>query len=115
MVFVAWRPTFWRWYTVKKEFMPRVAFFGLMFALAAIPFKHARVRAWMLPEHSSDSETYIQDLKRKKLDDDKIRILAQRRYDNLKKRAEARAFLHEHGYKPRATNLNFKISDINSI
>lgn len=90
--------------------------FGLMvIGFSLVPLKYARARIDALPGFSQDNLTQTYERKNKVLDDDLIRILAQRRYENLKKRAEAKAYFHVHGYKPQATNLHFKYSEINSI
>ena len=105
----------WRWFTTKREFMPKVAFGCFLLGVTLIPAKFGRANAESLPGFSHDNFTVIYEKKNAVLDDDKIRILAQRRYDSLKKRAEARTYFHEHDYKPRATNLHYKFSDIQAI
>jgi hypothetical protein len=115
MVFWSWRVFGWRWWTTKREFFPQVTA-GLLFVGFALgPLKFARGRFDSLPGFSHDNFTETYERKNQVLDDDRIRILAQRRYENLKKRAEAKAYFHVHGYQPQATNLHFKYSEINSI
>lgn len=115
MVFWSWRVFGWRWYTNKREIFPQVTFGLLLVGVGILPLKFARGRIDMLPGFQEDRFTQTYDRANRILDDDKIQELAKRRYENLKKRAEAQAYFHVHGYKPQATNLHYKYSEITAI
>jgi len=103
-MFSAWRPQVWRWFTNKRENVPKIVA-GLFMMTAVTQWLRVSIGNYeSLPGFTHDYAAVAYETTQSILDEEKIRVLAERRKKMLKDREEAELFRQANGVQPRATN-----------
>ena len=112
MVFVwGWRPMGWRWIAMRQQNIPKYIT-GLVCASLLAKFSMYTSSELLESEGFNDSfETKTIAYGNQILDERKMVILASRRWNMLKDRAEAQEYFASKGYKPRPSNQYMILSD----
>lgn len=106
-----WRIAFWRWFTNKRQDVPRVVLMLLGASIYAFYYKLASGSLESLPGFTHDYKTQLWERRNGVLDEEKMKLLAERRQKMIKDQDEAKLYFQTNGYQPRATNGNIILND----